>query len=81
MLHAEMQGPRVHLNLWTTISKVPGRALGFLGGSDGKESACKVGDLGLITGLGRSPRAGNGNPLQTSCLENPHGERSLAGYS
>ena len=73
MLHAERQGPRVPLNLWTTIFKVPSRALGFLGGSDGKESACKVGDLGLITGLGRSPRAGNGNPLQYSCLENPHG--------
>ena len=40
-------------------------------GSDGKESACSVGDLGLIYGLGRSPREGNGNPLQYSCLENP----------
>ena len=36
-----------------------------------KESACKAGDLGLIPGLGRSPREGNGNPLQYSCLENP----------
>ena len=35
-----------------------------------KESACSVGDLGLIPGLGRSPRKGNGNPLQYSCLEN-----------
>ena len=40
-------------------------------GSDGKESACNVGDLGLIPGLGRSPGEGNGNPLQYSCLENP----------
>ena len=40
-------------------------------GSDGKESACNVGDLGLIHGLGRSPGEGNGNPLQYSCLENP----------
>ena len=40
------------------------------GGSDGKESACKVGDLDLIPGSGRSPREGNGNPLQHSCLEN-----------
>ena len=55
--------------------------LGFLGGSDGKESACKAGDLGLIPGLGRSPGGGHGNPLQDSCLENPHGQRSLVGYS
>ena len=43
---------------------------GFPGGSDGKESACNVGDLGLISGLGRSPGEGNGYPLQYSCLEN-----------
>ena len=36
----------------------------------GKESAFKAGDLGLIPGLGRSPREGNGNPLPYSCLEN-----------
>ena len=54
---------------------------GFPGGSDDKESACKVGDLGSIPGLGRSPGEGNGNPLQYSCLENPHGQRSLAGCS
>ena len=41
------------------------------GGSDGKESAFKAGDLGSIPGLGRSPGEGNGNPLQYSCLENP----------
>ena len=40
-----------------------------------------MGDLGSIPGLGRSPREGNGNPLQYSCLENPHGQRSLAGCS
>ena len=51
--------------------------LGFLGGSDSKESACNVGDLSLIPELGRSPRGGLGNPLQYSCLENPHGQRSL----
>ena len=42
---------------------------GFPGGSDGKESACNAGDLGLIPGLGRSPER-SGNPLQYSCLEN-----------
>jgi len=36
-----------------------------------KESACHAGDIGLIPGLGRSPRGGNGNPLQYSCLKNP----------
>ena len=51
------------------------------GGSDGKELACKVGDLGSISGLGRSPGGGHGNPLQYSCLENPHEQRSLAGCS
>ena len=55
--------------------------LGFLGGSDGKGSACNVGDLGLIPGLGRTPGEGHGNPLQYSCLENPHGQRSLEGFS
>ena len=55
--------------------------MGFSGGSVGKESACNVGDLGSIPGLGRSPGEGHGNPLQYSCLENPHGQRNLAGYS
>ena len=43
---------------------------GFPGGSDSKEFACIAGDLGLIPGLGRSPREGNGNLIQYSCLEN-----------
>ena len=42
----------------------------FPGDSNGKESACNAGDLGLIPGLGRSPEGGLGNPLQYSCLEN-----------
>ena len=41
------------------------------GDSDGKESACSVGDPGLIPGLGRSPGKGNGKPLQYSCLGKP----------
>ena len=40
------------------------------GSSDGKVSACNVGDAGSIPRLGRSPGEGNGNPLQYSCLEN-----------
>ena len=47
-----------------------------------KQSACHVGDLGLIPELGRSPGGGgHGNPPQYSCLESPHGQRSLAVYS
>ena len=44
---------------------------GFPGSSDGKESTCNVGHLGSISGLGRSPEEGHGNPFQYSCLENP----------
>ena len=43
----------------------------IFGGSNGKESACTVGDLGSIPGLGRSPGEGNGNPLQCLCLDKP----------
>ena len=49
---------------------------GFSGGSDSKAE-----DMGSIPGSERSPGEGNGNPLQHSCLENPHGWRSLIGYS
>ena len=45
--------------------------LGLPSGSDGKESACNAGDVGLIPGSGRSPGEGNGNPFQYSCLGNP----------
>ena len=51
------------------------------GASDGKEFTCNEGDLGSVPGLGRSPERGHSNPLQCSCLENPQGQRSLAGYS
>ena len=55
--------------------------MGFPGGSDSKELTCNPGDLASIPGLGRSPGGGHGNPLQYSCLENAHGQRSLEGYS
>ena len=42
----------------------------FPGGLDSKESAYNAGDPGSLPELGRSPRKGNGNPLQYSCLEN-----------
>ena len=54
---------------------------GFPGGSDGKESACNAEDLSSIPGSGRSPGGGHGNPLQYSCLENPHGQKNLEDYS
>ena len=44
--------------------------MGFPGGSAGKESTCKVGDLGSIPGLGKSPGEGEGYPFQYSGLEN-----------
>ena len=79
-----LQCRRPWFNSW--VRKIPwGRDmlltpvfLGFPGGSDGKESACNVGDLGSIPGLGRGR---HGNPPQYSCLENPHGQRSLASCS
>jgi len=50
------------------------------GGSDGKESTCNVGDLCSTPVLGRSPEGEHGK-LSILCLENPHGQRSLACYS
>ena len=66
----------------------PGEGIGYSlqyswaspGGSDGNKSTCSAGDLGSVPGLGRSPGGGHGNPLQYFCLENPHGQRSLASY-
>ena len=85
-LPGESQGPRslVGCGLW-------GRTVGHdwhdlaaaaaVRNSAGKESNCNAGDPSLIPGSGRSPGRGHGNPLQYSCLENPHGQRSLVGYS
>ena len=56
-------------------------SMGFPGSSSDKEFSCKARDLGSIPELGRSPGGGHGNPLRYSCLENPYGQRSLAGYS
>ena len=49
-------------------------SMSFPCGSDGKESGY-AGDLGFIPGLRSSPREGNGNLLQYSCLENPRDRR------
>ena len=45
--------------------------MGFPGGSEVKNLPANEGDMGWITGSGRSPREGNGNPLQYPCLGNP----------
>ena len=82
-----LQCRRSQLDSW--VGKFPRRRdrlptpvfLSFSGGSDSKESAHNVGDLGSIPGLGRFPGGGHGNPLKHSCLETPHGQGSLAQYS
>ena len=53
---------------------------GFPGGSVVKNPPANTGDVGSIPGWKKSPRGGHGNSLQYSCLENPHGQRGLAGY-
>ena len=54
---------------------------GFSGGSDGEESACNVGDLGLISESGRSPGGENGLLTSVFLSGEFHGQRSLTGYS
>ena len=67
---------------WTVQSTGSQRVIfGLFSSSVSKESACNAGDPGSIPRSGRSPGEGNGNPLQYSWLENPHGQRGLAGYS
>ena len=67
--------------LWALFIIKQGHSMGFPGGSDGRESTCNAGDLGSIPGLGRYLGGEHGNPLQCSCLENPHGQRRLVGCS
>ena len=62
--------PMYILSTFSSLLKAPFTAWGCPSGSDGKESACNVGDLGSISGSRRSPGEGNGYPLQYSCLEN-----------
>ena len=52
------------------VQTIKGIGIGFQHSSVDKESACNTGDLGSISGLGRFPEEGNGNPLQYFCLEN-----------
>ena len=75
---------RMILNHWNQGSPKATNILklltSFPGASVSKESACNVGELDSISGLGRSHRGGNGNSLQYSSLENPHGQRCLMGF-
>ena len=64
-------GKTIALTRWTFFCQLMSLLLCCLVSSVGKASAYKVGDPGLIPGLGKSPGEGNGNPLQYSCLENP----------
>ena len=74
---------RLGLHPW--VSKIPCRRewlptpvfSGFLGGSNGEESTCNVGDLGLIPGLGRSPGEGSSYPLENPWTEEPGGLQSI----
>ena len=58
-------------------SRQVNRDLGSAGGAAVKNRPAKAGNMGLIPGLERSPGEENGNPLQYSCLGNPHEQRSL----
>ena len=55
--------------------------MGFPRGSVVKQPPASAGDMGLIPGLARSPRGGNGKPLQNSLGGKYHGQRTLVGYS
>ena len=55
---------------FVVVQTIKGIGIGFQHSSVDKESACNTGDLGSISGLGRFPEEGNGNPLQYFCLEN-----------
>ena len=71
----------IHKNLSESVLGSYTSFMDFPGNSAGKESDCNAGDPGSIPGLGRSPGGEHGNPLQYSCLENPHEWRNLEGYS
>ena len=60
-----------NLSFWVNIYQLLLHARGFPDGSDDKDYACSAGDQGSIPGSGRSPKEGNGKPLQDSCQDMP----------
>ena len=77
---------RAQANIWKagkslSHNTLPSSLRGLPGGPVVKNPPANAGDACSIPGSGRSPGEGNGNLLQRSCLENSHGQRSLAGYS
>ena len=66
---------------WDTTKRLNWTELNWMGFSGGASVNADVRDEGWIPGSERSPGGGKENPLQYSCLENPHGQRSLASYS
>ena len=76
--HTASKGRGLYICMYICIHK------DFQGSTVVKNLPANAGDIrneGLISGSGTSPGGGHGNPLQYSCLENPHGQRSLADYS
>ena len=72
--------PDVYWNAFLRLIYVPGGNSGLKKKKKPANAGC-LRDTGSIPGSERPPGGGHGNPLQYSCLENPHGQRSLAGYS
>ena len=73
-----------HLSLHRTFTEHVPCAMGSRSDSVTRNPPASAGgaeDVGSVPGSGGSPGGGNGNPLQDSCLEKSHGQRSLVGYS
>ena len=64
---------KTHAHIQKLIHDIKKKKKEFPGGASGKEPTCNVGDKGSIPGSGVSPGERHGNPLQYSCLKNPHG--------
>ena len=75
-----LQGKRVRSLVGKLRSRVPASQVALMV-KDLPVNAGDISDIGSIPGSGRSLGEGSANPLQYSCLENPHGQRSLVGYS
>ena len=81
---ASMAPPSPLPSCHTGQPRLCGEYMGFPCGASSKEPTCqfrRLRDEGSVLQSGRVPGGGNGNPPQYSCLENPHGQRNLAGYS